>query len=506
MSMGEWRHLRILHLTDLHFGPKHRFSPPRTADGTFAAAAGTVSLLDSVRADLAQIDAAAAGPAPAAQAGAFRLIVALTGDLTESGDSKQFASARAFIDGMSTKPLLGCTLSEKDVFVVPGNHDLSFSDESAAKRWVEYCLFESDHRRRMDVDAHMVDPSRPSDLSTIVAGDGLVVAQLNSCAYIRKDDKSEVNRGHIDTESLIRLDEQLAKMTQGARDGAVKIALIHHHPVVLPMLVDAGKGYDGVVNANPLLTLLAKYRFHAVLHGHKHAPHTFSYDAVCAWTTVPVQPMMVIAGGSAGMGDASEMPDGPGVTNTYNIIDIKWHPRSYQARVHVETRGLVRHDRADGTDMLPHRWHWQTLRVDDRVISTTRPWKPQSPASLTLRARSDAEDQAFDDQRSKAIDATRRNYPAIEIMPSLHAGQGYEARVWIESQKDHSGYEEPVNVEWSAGPAFPQVYRALASPGGSFEARFSYFKPMLIQARLHWKKRKTPSLAYIYAHLPQVDP
>ena len=506
MSVGEWRHLRILHLTDLHFGPKHRFNPPKTADGSFAAAAGTISLVDSVRADLVKVDAAAGGSAPAAKAEDVRLIVALTGDLTEAGESKQFAAARAFIDGMSSKPLLGCTLSENDVFIVPGNHDLAFSDESAAKRWVEYCLFEAEHRKRMGVAAHMLDPSRPSDLSTIVAGDGLVVAQLNSCAYIRKDDKSEVNRGHIDTEALIRLDEQLVQLSEQARDGAVKIALIHHHPVVLPMLVDAGKGYDGVVNANPLLTLLAKHRFHAVLHGHKHAPHTFSYDAVCAWTSVPVQPMMVIAGGSAGMGDPSEMPEGPGVTNTYNIIDIKWHPRSYQARVHVETRGLVRHDKKDGTELLPHRWHWQTLRIDDRLISTTRPWKPQTQGNLTLRARSDTEDKAFDDQRSKTIDATRRNYLAIEVMPSLRVGQGYEARVWIEGQKDHSAYQEPVSVEWSAGPAFGQVYRSLASAGGAFEARFSYFKPMLIQARLYWKKRKNPSLAYIYAHLPQVDP
>ncbi len=506
MSNSEWRHLRILHLTDLHFGPKHRFNPPKTADGTFAATAGTVSLLESVRSDLERIDTAARDSAPTAKAEDLRLIVALTGDLTETGENTQFASARAFIDGLSSKPIFGCTLSEKDVFIIPGNHDLTFADESAVRRWAEYCEFESEHRKRAGVDARMVNPSRPSDLSTVIVGDGLIVAQLNSCAYIKKNDKSEVNRGHIDTETLVRLDEQFAQMTEAVRDGAVKIALIHHHPVVLPMLVDAGKGYDGVVNANPLLTLLAKYRFHAVLHGHKHAPHTFSYDAVCAWTSVPVQPMMVIAGGSAGMGDPSEMPDGPGATNTYNLIDIKWHPRSYQARVRVETRGLVRYDKKDGTELLPHRLHWQTLRIDDRLISTTRPWKPRGEGNLTPRPRSAVEDQAFDDRRSKAIADTRRNYPAIEVMPSLRAGQGYEARVWIEGQKDNPAYEEPDSVEWSAGPVFGQVYRSLASPGGSFEARFSYFKPMLIQARLYWKKRKNPSLAYIYAHLPQIDP
>lgn len=502
MSAGAWRHLRILHLTDLHFGPKHRFDPPKTADGSSAAPAGTISLLKSLRADLASIS----GPIPGAKTADIRLIVALTGDLTESGDEEQFKRARSFIDGLLSNPVLGQTLSESDIFLVPGNHDLAFADESASRRWVEYCGFESHHRKLMGVDSRMVDPKQPSDLSMIVADDGLLVAQLNSCAYIKKDDKSEVNRGQIDIEALTRLEQQLENMTGEARDGAVRIALIHHHPVVLPMLVDAGKGYDGVVGANPLLTMLSKYRFHAVLHGHKHAPHTFSYDAVCAWTTVPVQPIMVIAGGSAGMGDPSEMPEGPGVTNTYNIIDIKWHPRSYQARVHVHTRGLVRYDKAEGTEMLPYRWHWRTLRIDDRLVSTTRPWKPQTQGTLTKRPRSDAQDKALEDRRSKAITDTHRNYPAIEVMPSLHPGQGYEARVWIESQTGHEEHRELDKVEWSAGPVYDDVYLSLPSQSGSFEARFTYLKPMLIQARLYWKKRKTPSLAYIYARLPQVDP
>jgi hypothetical protein len=61
----------------------------------------------------------------------FRLVVALAGDLAEAGGGKQFALVRAFIDGMSNKPLLGWTLSEKVTFSVP-----AASSPITASAWV----------------------------------------------------------------------------------------------------------------------------------------------------------------------------------------------------------------------------------------------------------------------------------------------------------------------------------------------------------------------------------
>ncbi|MEZ5952199.1 MAG: hypothetical protein R3C12_24015 [Planctomycetaceae bacterium] len=56
------------------------------------------------------------------------------------------------------------------------------------------------------------------------------------------------------------------------------LALIHHHPVLIPALVEADRNYDAVLRSGHLLNLLNKYGFHLVLHGHKHWPCTFTVD------------------------------------------------------------------------------------------------------------------------------------------------------------------------------------------------------------------------------------
>jgi hypothetical protein len=50
--------------------------------------------------------------------------------------------------------------------------------------------------------------------------------------------------------------------------------------VVLPSLAEPDRGYDAILGSQLLLDLLKRYDFHVLLHGHKHYPHTFSYDAV----------------------------------------------------------------------------------------------------------------------------------------------------------------------------------------------------------------------------------
>lgn len=42
----------LLHVSDLHFGSSHRFSPPRTVDGDLSVGRSAPSLLDSLSRDL----------------------------------------------------------------------------------------------------------------------------------------------------------------------------------------------------------------------------------------------------------------------------------------------------------------------------------------------------------------------------------------------------------------------------------------------------------------------
>jgi hypothetical protein len=268
--------------------------------------------------------------------------------------------------------------------------------------------------------------------------------------------------------------------------------------VVLPGLADPGAGYDAVVNSDMLLGTLKRYGFHAVLHGHKHIPHTFNYDAVCAWKRDPVRPLMVVAGGSAA---STSLRRDPGSTNTYNVVRIRWQSDAHQARVHVETRGHITHDDC-GLLLAAKRQRWTTLRVDERLLSITQP--PEFRVGDT-RYR-DETDLPFETERDRAIEATRRNFPAIEVMPSLDPNQGFEARVWIEAQVNKRGYLAPDRVEWSAGKHFRDVHVVTREQSPQFNARFSYYGPMLIQARLFWNGDAVSpphcAMAYVFARFP----
>jgi hypothetical protein len=69
----------------------------------------------------------------------------------------------------------------------------------------------------------------------------------------------------------------------------------------------------------------------------------------------------------------------------------------------------------------------------------------------------------------------------------MDPSQGYEARVWIEAQP-HSAYQSPVKVEWSSNPAhFKQIYVCERDTDSEFRARFAYYGPTLVQARMFWE-------------------
>jgi 3',5'-cyclic AMP phosphodiesterase CpdA len=498
---ANWRQVRIIHLTDIHFG-QHAFDPPIPADGSRGSSRGLPRLVESVMKDLAEGDLATragAASARASNAPAVRTIVAITGDTTQAATAEEFKQARDFLSNLYGATALGWRIRPQDIFIIPGNHDLVYSEQDSVGRWGRYCSFYGEHARRV-ADGTGSEPFRPTveepqSLTRLIdqSEDGLVVLEINSAADVRKGTPEE-HRGMVDQKAMDDIDTALSRIEPKRLNNAIRIALIHHHPVVLPGLADPGEGYDAVVYSDFLLDLLKKYRFHVVLHGHKHQPYTFSYDAVCAWVRDELQPLMVVAGGSAGI---EQLPDRPGKRNTYNILDIKWHPEGGQARIHVETRGLIR-ESEDNRPLLGPKWTWRTERIDDRLLVSTRSFA----VSENKRARSSAIDDPFETKRQKAMEESHRNYPAIEIVPSLRPEQGYEARVWIESQPDKPEYEAPARVEWYAGPRFSDVKICERKNDPTFSARFSYYGPMLIQARLFWDKKKKPTLLYVFARFP----
>lgn len=261
--------------------------------------------------------------------------------------------------------------------------------------------------------------------------------------------------------------------------------------MLIPALVEPGRGYDAVENSALLLNILRRYGFHLVLHGHKHNPYVFSEDSRSAWSDVS-QPIVIAAGGSVG---SSGLPyeNYQHATNCYNRIVIKWHPAAGEARIQVLTRGLeIFND--DRTKALPRNWRWKTLREDDRTFGDNT-----CPMAVNNNYRQfDAGLSAEEQVRRNEYARLRGNQAVAEVQCSLLPGQAYEARVWI---VPHNERELPVDVTWHAGPNFPAVtIRREEDP--HFCAAFHYWDSMLVQALLKFADGDVQA-AHVYARLPK---
>lgn len=478
---------RIIHVSDLHFGETHRFQPDRTPDADRPSARGYRSLAQSIRAD---VESLAGQHRWLSAHDSCPLAVAVTGDLTNTASVAEFEQVKAFLGHLRGEAIAGAIVDESSMFVVPGNHDVIYDEVDPGRRWYPYCEF------YQEVFGHTCRPRHAHDLTRVrdfSEQRRLIIAEVNTAFDVRKGSPDE-KRGQVAAEDIDRLRDQLSAIPESSLSGSIRIALMHHHPVVLPALAEPGRGYDAVVNSQTLLAVLRDFGFHLVLHGHKHYPHTFSYDPLCAWTLDPALPMVVVSGGSAG---CRSLPDADGATNTYNAIAIKWFPEGHQARILVETRGLVRHDERR-IPLSPGKWYWRTLRIVDRVIRREPQVRVVVPAT---REFSEITDAPATSSREHIYKSTRGNMLVAEVYPSLDPDQCYDVRVRIVPHR-HDDRVIPMRVEWSCGPNFPKVVTCERGEDEEFSATFSYWDSMLVCATLHFEDGDAKQ-AHIYAHIPR---
>jgi len=476
------RQLVIIHLSDVHFGSRHSFNPPPTSEGDRPRERDYPTLLDKLREDLAENDPGCP------------VLIAVTGDMAQVGTFDELSEAEKFLRGLTDLPILGRQRSLDDVFLVPGNHDVLYTKSDVAERWHEWHGFYNRLR------GLTLDPREPWALDAVadrVDDLGAVIVTVNSAIHVEQGKDDEI-RGRVDQKQIEAIQQQLEAIDEQRLATAIRIALIHHHPVLIPALVEPGRHYDAVHNSALLLNVLRKFGFHVLLHGHKHNPHVFTEDAMSAYRHGEPQPILIVAGGSAG---STELPTSPPCGNCYNRIVVKWNSGVDQTRIRITTRGLKVRD-ADGTDLLPWRWEWQTLRSDDRQF--IRGDEVPSPKAMDLRPFDDEGDQEAEADRFAEYQRLHWYFPVAAVMPSLHPDQVNEARLWIVRHSPPNGVDPGpsiCHVTWSAGKRFALV-RIAATEDPKLCAVVHYYGPMLIQATMEFEDGQR-SDAYLYVRLPE---
>jgi len=258
-------------------------------------------------------------------------LVVVTGDLVDNAEVKAESRQRVL---ERTESYLKdvCSLvdvkPEKGLLVIPGNHDYRWHGSlyGGAIRDDFAAVFGKYGRHRFYKDL------------------GLIVAcfDSNDTAYA-----FELAKGRVDPGEFERLDGEIANLPQeyrGAAESALRIALVHHHPLpiaegesleprsridwVLGRKANGAPEYMLLRNSGTFLNRLFVHNFRLVLHGHLHKR---GYWMPMTFTGSQRNWLEVISCGSSGQ-------PANGDPHTFNIIKVYTPPGIVEVS-HVDFHG-----------------------------------------------------------------------------------------------------------------------------------------------------------------------
>jgi 3',5'-cyclic AMP phosphodiesterase CpdA len=469
------RQLQIIHLSDIHFGDNNIFNPEHSIAGDIPATKRYPTLFEKLKEDLARwnyIDPT---------------ILAITGDLTENGDFEDYDKCKTFINAIINDGFLGKNFKKDRVFVVPGNHDMLYEKSDKRARTHEWVNFANDLTGRNlvlpehdEVFPYIDIHNRHDDL-------GAIILTLNSSIYVQKDTTDE-DRGVLGFDQRDFFGKQLEKIPKDILQDSIRIALVHHHPVLIPEFIESMRGYDAIADSGDLIGLLQVNGFHLILHGHKHNPYIYTIDTRSAFEDITKKPMVIAAGGSLG---SKDLPEHPLKTNTYNIIKVCWNPKASHYRINIMTRGLVRF-RDDGRALNPIDWTWKTLSSYDESFFAYERFPIRTTAQSTDYSD---EYKTLEKRRIKKYAQTRGYFPVYELRPSLDVKNSYEVILWLEHDDQYGDKENaPEEVEWYTDNKSP-ILRVSWKQDPSFSVQLNYHAPFLVHAIM-----KFPDGVYNYAY------
>lgn len=358
-------------------------------------------------------------------------LIVVTGDITNFGDRKSFEMAYAFL--MKLKEVSGA----KDVLCVPGNHDCLC--ERAAEVQLDrkrglLLRALSLVNREIDVMSQPKPGSlNPSFQTLLDAADGLTLFTNYEDSIVKNglgtvDPSSPVfvdagwgmvalflfnsvndpglmaNKGRIGPAQFNLLNQCLQSQEKAAQcANAVRIALLHHHPISAPQSLDkdVNRFYDWMTDGPRLLQYLNGRQFHFILHGHQHEP----FQCTVNYLETPGAGLHIVAAGSASQGST------PPHHNSFNLIDLFTPFEARVRRFDYEETGFD--EKRPSLDTMMSVRPIEEIRVSSGPVTNVEDW------AMRELIRGCYED-AYD------IDA-QHQYSLLDYKISVTSAQVYQA-------------------------------------------------------------------------------
>jgi tetratricopeptide (TPR) repeat protein len=208
--------LALLHVSDLHFGPKHRFKampPEKLASRLAKAITGLMQQQGLARVDL----------------------VIASGDLTARAEREEFTQARAFFEGLSH----ALRLAHERFAFVPGNHDFSWAhiklcraqqavekfDDAELERRIHAEKF-ANYREFITGFLGEIPPHRDLQPTGWVQD----IPELRVSLGLLNSSERETEQAPGGAISSHQADALLSHWLVDAGDPALRIVVIHHNP------------------------------------------------------------------------------------------------------------------------------------------------------------------------------------------------------------------------------------------------------------------------------------
>lgn len=238
--------------------------------------------------------------------------ILITGDISNRAHVAEFTLAGQLFSKIAN---LFKTTEDK-VFFVPGNHDVHWPVMKLEPK--EYW---KQHRYGPILDSGVFFRSRSEAASTgnmfeepyfqVWTNEEMCVVGINTASHDNPHDAH--HHGLVPQKAIDELNTHLSGVER--LQDKLKICLMHHHPIIYSDVIASFPDLSSAVNAENLMSMLAKYSFDMVIHGHKHNPR-LNYQ-----TINNAHPCLIFGAGS--FSSLLDPVNFNGIPNLFHVIEVK---------------------------------------------------------------------------------------------------------------------------------------------------------------------------------------